>query len=172
MSAVLRGWTSLFCIHLCRAGSKLAASTFKRMLSPLFRSAVCSRASGGAEGNGTFEQRSQVQRISEALDGVGGIDGAFGTRGKLRTLPPGRREVNIAVSRKEGHSKKPGQVYEIIERCSPGPNCSLAQSGGDDFGKWAAEHQDILVGDFDTLADARASLREHNLACYGVTKHY
>jgi N6-adenosine-specific RNA methylase IME4 len=49
----------------------------------------------------------------------------FGTRGKLRTLPPGRREVNIAISRKEGHSKKPRQVYEIIERCSPGPFLEL-----------------------------------------------
>src|ERR1017187_5699327 len=44
----------------------------------------------------------------------------FGTRGKLRTLAPGRTEVNVVVSRKQDHSRKPRQVYDIIERCSPG----------------------------------------------------
>jgi N6-adenosine-specific RNA methylase IME4 len=49
----------------------------------------------------------------------------FGTRGQLRTLAPGRSEVNMIVSRKQDHSRKPRQLYEIIERCSPGPFLEL-----------------------------------------------
>lgn len=49
----------------------------------------------------------------------------FGTRGRLRTLAPGRRQVNIIVSRKREHSRKPDELYEIIEQCSPGPYLEL-----------------------------------------------
>ncbi|MBU4267412.1 MAG: S-adenosylmethionine-binding protein [Acidobacteria bacterium] len=49
----------------------------------------------------------------------------FGIRGSLRTLKPGRRQVNIIISRKEEHSKKPNELYEIIESCSPGPYLEL-----------------------------------------------
>ena len=50
----------------------------------------------------------------------------FGIRGKNnRTLPPGRRQVNIIASRKREHSRKPDQLYDIIERCSPGPYLEL-----------------------------------------------
>jgi N6-adenosine-specific RNA methylase IME4 len=49
----------------------------------------------------------------------------FGIRGKLRTLPPGRRQVNLVVARKQEHSRKPDTVYRIIEACSPGPYLEL-----------------------------------------------
>lgn len=49
----------------------------------------------------------------------------FGVRGSMRTLPPGRRQVNIIVSRKREHSRKPDELYDIIERCSPGPYLEL-----------------------------------------------
>ena len=49
----------------------------------------------------------------------------FGTRGNLRTLPPGRRQENIIVSRKREHSRKPDELYALIERCSPGPYLEL-----------------------------------------------
>ncbi len=49
----------------------------------------------------------------------------FGTRGKLRTLKPGRTQVNIIVSRKQEHSRKPDEAYNIIESCSPGPFLEL-----------------------------------------------
>ncbi len=45
----------------------------------------------------------------------------FGVRGNMRTLAPGRRQVNLFYSRKREHSRKPEQVYGIIECCSPGP---------------------------------------------------
>ena len=44
----------------------------------------------------------------------------FGVRGKNgRTLPPGRRQVNIIHTQKREHSRKPDELYEIIEFCSP-----------------------------------------------------
>jgi len=49
----------------------------------------------------------------------------FGVRGKLRTLSPGRRQVNLLGTRKRRHSQKPDEMWEIIERCSPGPRVEL-----------------------------------------------
>jgi N6-adenosine-specific RNA methylase IME4 len=49
----------------------------------------------------------------------------FGVRGDLRTRPAGRRQTNIVVSRKREHSRKPDELYEIIEQCSPGPYLEL-----------------------------------------------
>lgn len=49
----------------------------------------------------------------------------FGVKGKLRTLPPGRRQTNIMVHRKREHSKKPPLIYNIVEDCSPGPFLEL-----------------------------------------------
>ena len=49
----------------------------------------------------------------------------FGVRGNLRTLKPGRRQVNIITSRKREHSRKPDELYDIIEACSPGPYLEL-----------------------------------------------
>lgn len=49
----------------------------------------------------------------------------FGVRGHLRTLQPGRRQVNIILTRKREHSRKPDELYPIIESCSPGPYLEL-----------------------------------------------
>ncbi len=49
----------------------------------------------------------------------------FGIRGTMRTLRPGRTQVNLFSSRKREHSRKPDEVYDIIERCSPGPYLEL-----------------------------------------------
>jgi N6-adenosine-specific RNA methylase IME4 len=49
----------------------------------------------------------------------------FGIRGNMRTLPPGRRQVNIIATRKREHSRKPDEIYDIIESCSPGPYLEL-----------------------------------------------
>ena len=55
----------------------------------------------------------------------------FGVRGKLRTLAPGRCQVNIIRTRKREHSRKPDELYDIIEACSPGRtwSCSPAAEG-------------------------------------------
>jgi len=54
----------------------------------------------------------------------------FGVRGKgARTLAPGRRQVNFLASRKREHSRKPDELYDIIEACSPGPRLELFARG-------------------------------------------
>lgn len=49
----------------------------------------------------------------------------FGVRGQLRTLAPGRRQVNMIETLKREHSRKPDELYGIIEGCSPGPHLEL-----------------------------------------------
>lgn len=49
----------------------------------------------------------------------------FGVKGKLRTLQPGRKQVNLFAERKREHSRKPDILYTIIEQCSPGPFIEL-----------------------------------------------
>jgi N6-adenosine-specific RNA methylase IME4 len=49
----------------------------------------------------------------------------FGVRGSMRTLKPGRTQVNMLATRKREHSRKPDEIYGIIESCSPGPYLEL-----------------------------------------------
>lgn len=49
----------------------------------------------------------------------------FGTRGHIRTDDAGRRQVNIITSQKREHSRKPDEMYELIEDCSYGPYLEL-----------------------------------------------
>ncbi len=49
----------------------------------------------------------------------------FGVRGSMRTLRAGRRQVNLLPTRKREHSRKPDEIYDIIESCSPGPYLEL-----------------------------------------------
>jgi N6-adenosine-specific RNA methylase IME4 len=72
------------------------------------------RKDGGPDGRGVGFY---FRNVTELL--------LFGTRGKLRTLGPGRRQVNIIATRKREHSRKPSAVYRIIEQCSPGPRLEL-----------------------------------------------
>lgn len=72
------------------------------------------RADGGPDGRGVgFYFRNVTELI------------LFGTRGKLRTLPPGRSQVNMLETRKREHSRKPDEQYPLIEACSPGPYLEL-----------------------------------------------
>ncbi len=50
----------------------------------------------------------------------------FGIRGKKnRTREAGRCQPNVIVSRKREHSRKPDELYSIVESCSPGPYLEL-----------------------------------------------
>jgi N6-adenosine-specific RNA methylase IME4 len=54
----------------------------------------------------------------------------FGVRGRnARTLQPGRTQVNYVGTRKREHSRKPDEIYPIIEACSPGPRLELFARG-------------------------------------------
>lgn len=69
----------------------------------------------------------------------------FGIRGKLRTLAPGRRQVNMVATRKREHSRKPDEVYDIIEDCSPGPFLELfARAPRDGWSQWGNEVETYL----------------------------
>lgn len=68
------------------------------------------RKDGGPDGRGVGFY---FRNVTELL--------LFGVKGSLRTLAPGRSQVNVLISRKEEHSRKPELVYDLIERCSPGP---------------------------------------------------
>lgn len=72
------------------------------------------RKDGGPDGRGVgFYFRNVTELI------------LFGVRGSMRTRAPGRRQVNIIRTRKREHSRKPDEVYDIIEQCSPGPYLEL-----------------------------------------------
>jgi N6-adenosine-specific RNA methylase IME4 len=54
----------------------------------------------------------------------------FGVRGKnARTLDPGRSQVNLLATRKREHSRKPDELYDVVESCSPGPYLELFARG-------------------------------------------
>ena len=70
----------------------------------------------------------------------------FGTRGKMRTLAPGRRQVNLFGTRKQEHSRKPREAYNIIEACSPGDYLELfARSRREGRTQWGDELDDYPV---------------------------
>jgi N6-adenosine-specific RNA methylase IME4 len=70
----------------------------------------------------------------------------FGVRGKnARTLKAGRTQVNIIKSRKREHSRKPDELYEIIEECSRGPYVELfARGARKGWTSWGNETEDYF----------------------------
>lgn len=66
----------------------------------------------------------------------------FGIRGtNNRTLKPGRTMPNIISSRKREHSRKPDELYDIIEQCSPDPYLELfARHPRPGWCQWGDEH--------------------------------
>jgi N6-adenosine-specific RNA methylase IME4 len=70
----------------------------------------------------------------------------FGIRGSMRTLPPGRRQVNVVACRKQEHSRKPEAFYDVIERCSPGPYLELfARAPRKNWTSWGDEVDTYLA---------------------------
>jgi len=91
------------------------------------------RKDGGPDGRGVgFYFRNTTEMV------------LFGIRGRLRTLAPGRRQVNVIRSRKREHSRKPDELYKIIEACSPGPYMELfargEKAGWDQWGNEVEEY--------------------------------
>jgi len=72
------------------------------------------RRDGGSDGRGVGFY---FRNVTEAV--------LFGVRGRLRTGAPGRSQVNLLATRKREHSRKPDELYSIIEACSPGPYLEL-----------------------------------------------
>jgi N6-adenosine-specific RNA methylase IME4 len=72
------------------------------------------RIDGGPDGRGVGFY---FRNVTEIL--------LFGVRGSMRTLSPGRSQVNMIETRKREHSRKPDEQYDLIERCSPGPHLEM-----------------------------------------------
>lgn len=92
------------------------------------------RKDGGPDGRGVgFYFRNTTELV------------LFGVRGKdVRTLAPGRRQVNIVKTMKREHSRKPDELYGIVEACSWGPRLEMfargSRSGWTAWGDQAAEY--------------------------------
>lgn len=88
----------------------------------------------------------------------------FGIRGKgARTLAAGRRQVNFLATRKREHSRKPDELYEIIEACSPSPRLEIfARGQREDWCSWGNEAEVYDIG-WATYAHNSTSERKHAL---------
>jgi N6-adenosine-specific RNA methylase IME4 len=77
------------------------------------------RKDGGSDGRGVgFYFRNVTELV------------LFGVRGKnARTREAGRRQVNLVATRKREHSRKPDEIYPIIEACSHGPYLEMFARG-------------------------------------------
>ncbi|HEX7389323.1 MAG TPA: MT-A70 family methyltransferase [Acidiphilium sp.] len=113
------------------------------------------RKDGGSDGRGVGFY---FRNVTELL--------LFGTRGKnARTLAPGRRQVNYLATRKREHSRKPDEIYDIIEACSPAPRLELFARGvRPGWTVWGSQADDGYVPDWDTYAHNSASDRQLPLA--------
>jgi N6-adenosine-specific RNA methylase IME4 len=98
------------------------------------------RKDGGPDGRGVgFYFRNVTELI------------LFGTRGKnARTLAPGRSQVNFLATQKREHSRKPDEIFPIIERCSNGPRLELfareKRKGWTVWGNQAPDKEDLFTG--------------------------
>lgn len=72
------------------------------------------RIDGGPDGRGVGFY---FRNVTEIL--------LFGVKGSMRTLQPGRSQVNMIETRKREHSRKPDEQYDLIESCSPGAYLEL-----------------------------------------------
>ena len=98
------------------------------------------RKDGGPDGRGVgFYFRNVTELI------------LFGTRGKnARTLAPGRRQVNFLATQKREHSRKPDEIFPIVEACSMGPRLELfareKRKGWTVWGNQAPESEAVFTG--------------------------
>lgn len=104
------------------------------------------RKDGGPDGRGVgFYYRNVTELV------------LFGTRGHLRTAQAGRRMVNLIATMKERHSKKPNELYDMIEHCSPGPFLELfARTPRRGWIQWGDE---IPPGNLNRIRNERVSPR-------------
>jgi len=89
------------------------------------------RKDGGPDGRGVGFY---FRNVTELL--------LFGVQGKMRTREAGRTQVNLIPTRKREHSRKPAEVYDLIQRCSPGPYLELfARERVEGWTPWGDEVQ-------------------------------
>lgn len=108
------------------------------------------RKDGGSDGRGVGFY---FRNVTEVV--------LFGTRGKnARTLAPGRSQVNFLATRKREHSRKPDELYPIIEACSPAPRLELFARGvRKGWSVWGNQADDSYEPTWQTYGHNSASER-------------
>jgi N6-adenosine-specific RNA methylase IME4 len=101
------------------------------------------RGDGGSDGRGVGFYFRNVTELC-----------LFGVAGSMRTLAPGRRQVNLLATRKREHSRKPDELMVIAEACSPGPRLEMfsraPRVGWDNWGDeammgvWPIKHSAMM----------------------------
>jgi len=102
------------------------------------------RKDGGPDGRGVgFYFRNVTEMI------------LFGVRGKnIRTLKAGRSQVNFLATRKQEHSRKPDEQYELIEACSKAPYLELfARGQRHGWKSWGNQASPLYFPTWDTYAN-------------------
>ncbi|GKT25678.1 hypothetical protein AVHM3334_18715 [Acidovorax sp. SUPP3334] len=93
------------------------------------------RIDGGPDGRGVGFY---FRNVTELL--------LFGVRGSMRTLAPGRSQVNMIETRKREHSRKPDEQYDLIESCSPGAYLEMfARHARTGWTVWGDESSDDVA---------------------------
>lgn len=79
----------------------------------------------------------------------------FGVKGdKNRTLDPARSQVNLIRTMKREHSRKPDEMVDLIERCSPGPYLELfARGDREGWDMWGNQATDEYEPTWNTYAN-------------------
>ena len=112
------------------------------------------RKDGGSDGRGVgFYFRNVTELV------------LFGVRGQnARTLAPGRTQVNYLGTRKREHSRKPDELYDIIEACSPGPRMELFARGvRPGWAVWGNQAEDEYAPNWPTYRHNSATQRRPRL---------
>lgn len=81
----------------------------------------------------------------------------FGTKGKkdIRTLQAGRSQVNLIRTIKREHSRKPDEIFSLIESCSSGPYIELfARGERKNWVLWGDQANIDYEPDWNTYANA------------------
>lgn len=107
------------------------------------------RKDGGSDGRGVgFYFRNVTEMI------------LFGIKGRMRTLAPGRSQVNYLSTRKREHSRKPDEIFDIIEACSPAPYLELfARFPRTGWSQWGNE--DVEENDTNGVALRKGHVEPH-----------
>lgn len=86
----------------------------------------------------------------------------FGIKGKSnRTLDAGRSQVNLIRTMKREHSRKPDEIFPIIENCSPGPYLELFARGlRSGWVLWGNQANDDYAPSWETYANHSMSHKD------------
>jgi len=86
----------------------------------------------------------------------------FGIKGdNNRTLAPARSQVNLLRTMKREHSRKPDEIYPLIERCSCGPYLELFARGvREGWTLWGDQANEDYRPKWSTYSNHSVSIKE------------